>query len=751
MAMRPSSGKAIPPPKAPRPGSASGGSDQSTPTVQVVGKRPPRPASAVGEEMKPIDGSPVALSLSAAQSNALLRPEMQARRASVGSPLSQSSAMDGSGEINAPASPASSPKPKVTLLNRTNLSAKAPPPAATALPDNLNTTIPSPSASSPSKIPSTSAARVPNSPGPAQRSPSPSPLGRPSSPSPVLVASSKGVPNSSNSSTAAAAAASSSSPSPSSGGPILVSSTNAKLRPGSGSALSSVSATLSTTPTRLSNSSPLTSSPIADTTLATDESPSQSSLPNDEIMSIAVQQTMATSSKKTISVKNAHAPDSNEPRRFVDFVGQDLANSLSKDERERQEVIFEMIKTEKSYITDLKMIVSMFLNPIKDKEILNKQQIAGLFSNVEAIINVNEKLLAEFLRRQKENPVIEKIGDVFANNGDMLKLYAVYCSNQPLIAPTIQSLSKQNANFAKFLNDCQSKPECRNLLITDFLIQPLQRVCKYPLLLRSVLKATPPEHPDHQNLIAGLEVVEKVVNQVNARVKQVENVMKLKEIQAKLVFPKDKSFDLVAHDRSVSKEGPTKIIRPPEKKGGKEIVKDFYIFLLSDFLLISTPIVAKKSKETPVQLYQFERVVPLYEPNTDHIIEVLAVNAASMELLELQRDKEGVPLKIRFDFLTASERDNWITEIETITYRYADNWNRNVKRFSMFTRESTETAPRPRPMPKKSAPPATVPALEKRVAELENELTQLKKQFDEERQYYIKQIQELNEQLKAKS
>jgi len=136
--------------------------------------------------------------------------------------------------------------------------------------------------------------------------------------------------------------------------------------------------------------------------------------------------------------------------------------------------------------------------------------------------------------------------------------------------------------------------------------------------------------------------------------------------------------------------------------------------------------------------------------------------------------------RIRFEFVTAVERDNWVTEIETITYRYADNWNRNgkqshiggkrqfivltfifiVKRFSMFTRESAETAPRPRPMPKKgtnviyirtipkrncttklAAPPATVPALEKRVSELENELVTLKKQFDEERQYYIKQIQ----------
>lgn len=45
----------------------------------------------------------------------------------------------------------------------------------------------------------------------------------------------------------------------------------------------------------------------------------------------------------------------------------------------------------------------------------------------------------------------------------------------------------QNLNsrpFRKFLDDCSRSPECRNLDLPGFLIKPVQRICKYPLLIK---------------------------------------------------------------------------------------------------------------------------------------------------------------------------------------------------------------------------------------------------------------------------
>jgi hypothetical protein len=131
-----------------------------------------------------------------------------------------------------------------------------------------------------------------------------------------------------------------------------------------------------------------------------------------------------------------------------------------------------------------------------------------IFSNIEALVPVNEGILDILEKRQSPNSIIEKVGDVFLEKvlflnrsllhikpfffnlsdllvqSTLLKLYAVYCSNQTILTSTLAKWEQENKAFAQFLKDCSLKPECRAMLLADFLIQPLQRICKYPLLLR---------------------------------------------------------------------------------------------------------------------------------------------------------------------------------------------------------------------------------------------------------------------------
>jgi len=43
---------------------------------------------------------------------------------------------------------------------------------------------------------------------------------------------------------------------------------------------------------------------------------------------------------------------------------------------------------------------------------------------------------------------------------------------------------KDNEAFQTFLKQCFSRKECRNLSLPAFLIEPIQRLCKYPLFMR---------------------------------------------------------------------------------------------------------------------------------------------------------------------------------------------------------------------------------------------------------------------------
>lgn len=92
---------------------------------------------------------------------------------------------------------------------------------------------------------------------------------------------------------------------------------------------------------------------------------------------------------------------------------------------------------------------------------------------------------------------------------------------------------------------CKAKPECRKLEIDAFLIKPLQRyvrtwmrvaivwthllvsyflslirVCKYPLLMREMVKYTPHSDPGYEELASISQRVSEVVNSVNERTRQ---------------------------------------------------------------------------------------------------------------------------------------------------------------------------------------------------------------------------------------
>src|SRR3990167_2532907 len=54
---------------------------------------------------------------------------------------------------------------------------------------------------------------------------------------------------------------------------------------------------------------------------------------------------------------------------------------------------------------------------------------------------------------------------------------------------------------------CMQNSETRNLELDSFLIIPLQRICKYPLLLKELLKSTPPGHTDFASLSDAVEVI----------------------------------------------------------------------------------------------------------------------------------------------------------------------------------------------------------------------------------------------------
>ena len=84
----------------------------------------------------------------------------------------------------------------------------------------------------------------------------------------------------------------------------------------------------------------------------------------------------------------------------------------------------------------------------------------------------------------------------------------MYCINQENCTKLYNQLRETNEKFDEFLMDQKKEKRCRKLELIDFLIKPMQRLCKYPLLLKELLKHTDEDHGDYFN-------IEKAFNEVS--------------------------------------------------------------------------------------------------------------------------------------------------------------------------------------------------------------------------------------------
>lgn len=108
---------------------------------------------------------------------------------------------------------------------------------------------------------------------------------------------------------------------------------------------------------------------------------------------------------------------------------------------------------------------------------------------------------------------------------------------------------------------------------------PIQRIPRYELLLKELLKQTPPTHPDVPLLTKAVEDVHQIAMTINDQKRLNENMTKMLQIQ-NVLGPK--APDLIQPHRRIVKEGSLQLVQ----RGGTELVS-CYVFLFNDSLLLT--------------------------------------------------------------------------------------------------------------------------------------------------------------------
>jgi len=191
----------------------------------------------------------------------------------------------------------------------------------------------------------------------------------------------------------------------------------------------------------------------------------------------------------------------------------------------------------------------------------------------------------------------------------------------------------------------ESKPECKRVNLLGFLIKPIQRITKYPLLFRELQKDTPTDHPDYKNILTCLNKVQSVAEYVNERLRSSENLQKMMEIQDNLTD--SKGWHVIQPARKFIKDGELLMAT----KGGK--LKEKYLFLFNDVLLITKPQFAKKTT------YQFVESIPM----DCSLIQSLPDSDSVSNGFELIRS--DAKMKYSFSAHSNMEKNAWVREFSS--------------------------------------------------------------------------------------
>ncbi|XP_060044397.1 intersectin-2 [Erinaceus europaeus] len=262
-------------------------------------------------------------------------------------------------------------------------------------------------------------------------------------------------------------------------------------------------------------------------------------------------------------------------------------DTMRPAERKRQGYIHELIQTEERYVSDLQLVVEVFQKRMAESGFLTEGEMALIFVNWKELIMSNTKLLKALRVRKKtegEKMPVQMIGDILAAELAHMQAYIRFCSCQLNGAALLQQKTDEDTECKEFLRKLAADPRCQGMPLSSFLLKPMQRITRYPLLIRSILDNTPESHVDHSPLKLALERAELLCSQVNEGVREKENSDRLEWIQAHVQC--EGLTEQLVFNSLTNCLGPRKLLHSGKLYKTKSN-KELHGFLLSDFLLLT--------------------------------------------------------------------------------------------------------------------------------------------------------------------
>ncbi|XP_061327579.1 rho guanine nucleotide exchange factor TIAM2 isoform X3 [Pezoporus flaviventris] len=397
-----------------------------------------------------------------------------------------------------------------------------------------------------------------------------------------------------------------------------------------------------------------------------------------------------------------------------------LARHLSDADRLRK-VIQELMDTEKSYVKDLSCLFELYLEPLQNETFLTQDEMESLFGSLPEMLNFQKvflETLEEGISSSSDFNTLEtpsqfrkllfSLGGSFLYYADHFKLYSGFCANHIKVQKVLER-AKTDSAFKAFL-DARNPTKQHSSTLESYLIKPVQRVLKYPLLLKELVSLTDNESEEHYHLTEALKAMEKVASHINEMQKIYEDYGTV--------------FDQLVADQSGTEKEVTELSMgellmhstvswlnpfPSLGKARKDLELTVFVFKRAVILVYKENYKLKKKMPTNVRAvhnygdldpFKFRWLIPLSALQVRLGNTAGTENSCIWELIHTKSELEGRPETI-FQ-LCSSDCENKTNIVKVIRSILRENFRRHIKCELPLEKTSKE-----RLVPLKNRVPAT--------------------------------------------
>ncbi|XP_056229561.1 rho guanine nucleotide exchange factor 17-like [Seriola aureovittata] len=253
----------------------------------------------------------------------------------------------------------------------------------------------------------------------------------------------------------------------------------------------------------------------------------------------------------------------------------------------RKHVMMTLLDTEQSYVESLRTLIQGYMRPLKHPDggsIVDPLLVDEMFFQIPEILEHHEDFLEQVAGCVGQWHDRQTVGHLLIQSfskDTLANMYSAYIDNFLNAKDAVRIAKEAKPAFHKFLEQNMRENKEKQAL-GDLMIKPVQRIPRYELLVKDLLKHTPEDHPDHAFLLDAQRDIKRLAEKINKGRRSAEEA----ERETRVIQEIEAHIEGVEHILNPQRKFlRQEMVMEAKTVGGK---KDRSLFLFSDLIICTT-------------------------------------------------------------------------------------------------------------------------------------------------------------------